>query len=265
MRGEVDRRRDIVTDTVEGSVIPELLARHFAPAVQARAPGLVPGLVVDATHVTALADLLLAQDDPAALAFVGKMHDQGASPEAIYLDLLAPAARLLGEMWSDDVCDFMAVSVGLWRLQAAMRAMSSAFMGMAALPLNGPRAVLVPLPGEQHSFGLSMVCEFFTRAGWNAWTGPVESSADLAAMVRTQWVAMLGFSLACDDQLDAVRTEIKAVRRASRNRDIVIMVGGPGFSADPSLAAQVGADGTATDGNQAVQLAAVLVAKGIRR
>ena len=84
-------------------------------------------------------------------------------------------------------------------------------------------------------------------------------------MVRSEWVAMLGFSLACDDRLDAVRSEIRRVRQASRNPNIAVMVGGPGFSADPALAAQVGADGTATDGRQAVLQAALLVTNGMRR
>ncbi len=259
-RGEDQQRRAILTRTVEANVIPELLARRRAPVQAVK----TPALVVDATHVKELVGLVLAQDDPAALAFVGAMHDRGAAAEAIYLDLLAPTARRLGELWEDDACDFMDVSVGLWRLQAAMRALSGAFLEQAPRPM-GPRALLVPLPTEQHTFGLSMVFDFFVRAGWSAWTGMVESSGELATMVRSQWVALLGFSLGCDDRLDALRSEIRSVRRASRNPNIVIMVGGPGFTADPSLAAQVGADGTATDGQQAVLQATLLVSGGARR
>ena len=36
---------------------------------------------------------------------------------------------------------------------------------------GGRRALLVSVPGEQHSFGVTMVAEFFRRAGWDAWTG----------------------------------------------------------------------------------------------
>ncbi len=258
-RAEQEKRRAILTETVEASVIPELLALHRAPLVRK------PGLVVHAAHVTELTSLVLAQDEPAALAFVRAMHERGAAAEALYLDLLAPTARRLGEMWENDTCDFTDVSIGLWRLQAAMRALSGAFLEQAAARPIGPRALLVPLPGEQHTFGLSMVFDFFLCAGWNAWTGPVASSGDLLTMVRSQSVAMLGFSLACDERLDAVRKEICAVRRASRNPAIAIMVGGPGFTADPTLAAQVGADGTATDGRQAVLQASLLVTDGTRR
>lgn len=259
-RVEVQDRRAILTRTVEASVIPELVALHRAPLAVAK----VPALVVDAEHVAQLVSLVLSNDEPAALAFVGAMHVQGAAHESLCLDLLAPTARRLGELWESDDCDFSEVSIGLWRLQAALRALGNVMGASMARPA-GARVLLVPLPGENHSFGLSMVHDFFARAGWDAWTGPVESSAELATMVRSHWVAMVGFSLACDEQLDAVRAEIRRVRQSSRNPNIAIMVGGPGFSADPALAAAVGADGTATDGRQAVVQAALLVTNGMRR
>lgn len=259
-RAESQERRAILTRTVEAAVIPELLALHRAPLAVTHAPV----LVVEAADVARLVDLVLAHDEPAALAFVSDMHDRGAAHEALCLDLLAPTARRLGEMWDSDDCDFTEVSIGLWRLQAALRALGNVSQASGARPA-GARVLLVPLPGEQHTFGLSMVHDFFARAGWDSWTGPVETSAELATMVRSHWVSMLGFSLPCDEQLDAVRSEIRRVRSASRNPNIAIMVGGPGFSADPTLAAQVGADGTATDGRQAVLQAALLVTNGMRR
>ena len=204
----------------------------------------------------ALSDLVLNQAEEAALAYVIQLHVQGAAMDALLLDLLAPTARLLGAMWEDDTCDFTAVSIGLWRLQSAMRALAP----VDTVPVPAaPRAVLIPLPGETHSFGLSMVYEFFRRAGWNAWTGPVENSAALRQLVSRQSVSVLGFSLACDEGLDEVRREIAVVRRASRNPGIAIMVGGPGFTANPALAASVGADATAIDGRDAVLQAAALL------
>jgi len=253
-------RRAILTRTVERDVIPQLLKAHAARLVPTVAP-----LAVTAGHVTDLVGLVLARGEPAATAFIESMHDQGAAAESLYLDLLAPAARRLGEMWENDVCDFTEVTIGLWRLQNAMRELGPSFLRSPDVLTNGPRVLLVPLPGELHSFGLSMVYEFFRRAGWNAWSGPVEGSADLRAMVRREWVDVVGFSLACDDKLDVVRAEIRSVRRASQNPGVGILVGGPGFTANPLLAAQVGADGTAIDGRQAVLQAQALVDLAFKR
>lgn len=257
---ESRRRQAILTRTVELEVIPRLLRAHAPKVVPAVAP-----LLVTAAHVADLVGLVLARGEPAAVAFVEAMHDQGAAAESLYLDLLAPAARRLGEMWDNDICDFTEVTIGLWRLQNAMRELSPSFLPSPELRTDGPRVLLVPLPGEMHTFGLSMVYEFFRRAGWNAWSGPVAGSADLRAMVRREWVEVVGFSLACDEKLDVVQAEIRSVRRASQNPALGILVGGPGFTANPLLAAQVGADGTAIDGRQAVLQAQALVDSAVKR
>ena len=259
-RQDAERRRSILTRTVELDVIPRLLITHPRPAAPAG-----EGLLVTAMHVADLVGLVLSRGEPEAVAFVEAMHGQGAAAESLYLDLLAPAARRLGEMWEDDTCDFTEVTVGLWRLQNAMRELSPSFLRSVNPRSNGPRVLLVPLPGEDHTFGLSMVYEFFRRAGWNAWSGAVESSADLRGLVRHEWVEVVGFSLACDEKLDAVRAEIRSVRRASMNPGLAVLVGGPGFTANPLLAAEVGADGTATDGRQAVLQAQALVDLAAKR
>ena len=242
-----DRQRQILTHAVELDVIPELLARHRVQE---------PAALIAHGYVTRLTSLVLSNDAPAALAFVMDVHAQGTPADSLLLDLLAPTARALGVMWEHDLCDFTEVTIGLWRLQSAMRALSPRETPATSY---APSIVLVPLPGEPHTFGLGMVYEFFRQAGWNAWTGPVESSAALRTLVGQRSISVLGFSLACDERIDDVRREIAAVRRASKNPAIAVMVGGPCFTADPTLAASVGADATAADARDAVVQATALV------
>jgi methanogenic corrinoid protein MtbC1 len=261
LRARDQRRRMILTRTVQLDVIPRLVAAH-AGAITA-APALVapptPALVVAPAHVAELVELVLARGECAATAYVESMRGNGAGTEALYLDLLAPAARRLGVMWEEDACDFTEVTVGLWRLQSAMRELSPSFLDQRTGLTDGPRILLVPPPGESHTFGLSMVYEFFRRAGWNAWSGPIRNSAELAGIVGRERVDVIGFSLSCDEQLEAMYSEIRAVRRASLNPSLAVMVGGPPFVGNPLLATQLGADGTATDGRQAVAQAQALV------
>jgi methanogenic corrinoid protein MtbC1 len=206
-----------------------------------------------------LVSLVTAREEAKAIAFIEGLHAGGIPVEMLYLDLLAPVARQLGQMWTDDDCDFTDVTIGLFLLQNALRELGAAFQSDLATDAMAPRALLVPLPGEQHTFGLSMVFDFFRRAGWNAWSGPIDSDAVLADMVQNSWFDVVGFSLACDEQLDDARRAIRLVRKQSRNPNVAVMVGGPGFAINPALAALVGADGTAIDGLQAVQQARALV------
>lgn len=259
------RRRAILTQAVQQEVIPHLLGQH-APV---RDPAPHTRDVTEA-QVAHLAELALQPSSLAAVAFVTAMLDEGFAADTLYLDLLTPAAALLGQYWADDICNFADVTIGLIRLQQAMRALGPAFFGAHTLPSpTGPRALLLPLPGEQHTFGLVMLSDFFHRAGWNIWTGVVADTAELRAMVDAEWVDMVGFSLACNEGLDTARREIAAVRQASRNPALVVMVGGPPFARDPrgapSLAAAVGADGTACDGSQAVVTAHQLLPRRVKR
>ena len=252
------RRRSILTKTVQQDVIPRLLEQR-SPVPPGRKR-------VGELQIATLADLTLHADGPAAVDFVTSLLEQGFSAESLYLDLLSPTAALLGQYWDDDVCSFTDVTIGLGHLQHVLRALGPAFFGRHTLEMpNGPRAFLMPLPGEQHAFGLTMLSDFFRRAGWHTWSGVVANSSELQTMVAAEWVDLVGFSLACDEMLDTARAEIAAVRRASRNPAVVVMVGGPPFVSNPDLAEAIGADGTAGDGLQAVAAAQALLPARNRR
>jgi MerR family transcriptional regulator, light-induced transcriptional regulator len=260
----VDRRLARLARTIEAEVVPRLvLARRAMPSDASRRArdGWAPG----AEDIAEFAGLVLAREGVAASSYVEAARAQGASVETLYLDLLAPAARRLRELWTADLCDFAEVTVGLCRLHQVLRELSPAFQNEPGRQADGRRALLVPMPGEQHSFGLSMVAEFFRRAGWDVWSEPPTSRGELVRVVRDQWFAVIGFSVSCETRLEALASGIHAVRRVSKNPAIGVMVGGPVFVEHPELAALVGADATATDGRHATYQAEGLLALLARR
>lgn len=250
--------------TIEVEIIPRLvLARRALP----EAPAVLPELDLDLARndVSELAGLVLNRDVDVARSFVETLRTRGTPVESLYLDLLAPAARHLGELWTEDLCDFTQVTVGLGRLQQVLNELGPAFRTEAEHHEAGRRALLVPLPGEQHTFGLFMVAEFFRRASWDVWSGALPSTTDLSRRVREEWFAVIGFSVSTERGLDTLAASIRAVRRASCNRGIGVLVGGPMFIDHPEYVALVGADATAMDGRQAVAQAHNLLALLSRR
>ncbi len=241
-------------------VIPRLVAAHRATTTHGFASAAESGVLTPAS-VTEFARLILTNEVPTAAAYLSAMRARGAALETLYLDLLAPVARHLGELWKEDLCDFTQVTTGLWRLQQVLREFSAVFHDEAAAIDPSRQALLVPAPGEQHTFGLVMVAEFFRRGGWGVWSGAPDSSADLYDMVRAEWFGVIGFSVACGSRLEALAACIRRVRRVSRNRSIGVMVGGPLFCEQPDLAARLGADASACDGRQAVIEANDLLAR----
>jgi methanogenic corrinoid protein MtbC1 len=243
--------------TIRNEVLPRLVLAHRAMTVPTQPLAAATAVWSDA--VIELSQLVLRRDSAAAAEFVQTLVASGTSLETIYLDVLASTARRLGVLWTEDVADIADVTMGLWRLKEVMRGLSPSFLAERGFQDNGRPVLLVPAPGETHSFGLAMVSEFFSRAGWNVSGGPTSVGLDLGDWVRGTWFAVVGFSVGCDASLDALAAGIRMVRRRSRNRAVGVMVGGPVFAMHTELAAEVGADATAVDGRQAVAQATTLL------
>jgi len=232
--------------TIEDQIVPRLIVARAPPPVSPPSSGLVP-LSADVLDLSALA---IGGDPEAA-----RHHVTGAlarqSYESVCLDLLAPAARHLGQMWDDDLCSFTDVSIGLARLHESLRDISHDGGDGAAEGMRRRKILLAQAPGDQHMFGLSMVSNLFSHAGWSVTALFPGHVLEMTAALRREWFGVVGISLGSEVNLQNVATMLPRLRECSRNRSIAIMVGGPLFVACPDIARQIGADATAADGVQA--------------
>jgi methanogenic corrinoid protein MtbC1 len=79
--------------------------------------------------------------------------------------------------------------------------------------------------------------------------------ADLAEA----WRDIVGFSLSCDRHIEALAKAIVEAREASRNPNLLILVGGPVFINRSQLAEAIGADFCASTAEVTVQYAKALL------
>jgi MerR family transcriptional regulator, light-induced transcriptional regulator len=255
--------------TIEADVIPRLVQAHrpganagtSQGAANASAVSALTGLLPSADEIERFVAQIIQDTEAQIGQTLAQFAARGVSVESIYLRLFAPTARRLGEMWEEDECDFSTVTVALGRLQRLLRELSPAFGSEVEHPANGRRALFVQPRDEQHSFGLSMVAEFFRRDGWDVIGGVGGAVADPALIVKDEWVDVVGFSVGTDGRLPWLRDTITAVRQASRNPDLRVLVGGPPFAAHPEWADSTGADGTARDGKDAPNVAELLLSR----
>lgn len=257
-RGAEHRRVALLARALEADVIPRMvLSRHTPVAPPAGGEAALLGPTQE--DIETLAFYVMRGDLVGACAFVGALRSRDVPVERIYLELFAPVARHLGDLWADDRCDFTSVTIGLCGLQQLV--LDGGHNFAPRVGSRGPerRVLLAPVPGEQHSFGLVMVGEFFRRYGWDVCSATGASAGELTATVRKQWFSMVGLSLAGESRLDALATLIREIRRASRNPHVGLLVGGRIFTEQPELAALVGADATSNDGRQAVLKAETLL------
>jgi methylmalonyl-CoA mutase cobalamin-binding subunit len=152
---------------------------------------------------------------------------------------------------------FLDVTTGLNRLQRLV----DDFAGLDDIPPYDKkrRALIVTTPDEQHIFGNTIVQRVFRAGGWYVGSGPVATIEDASAIVSREWFRIVGFSLAADKHMGSLARSVSAVREASQNRTVGLMVGGPAFTDRPDRAIEVGADGTAVNAPAAVILAKKLL------
>jgi methanogenic corrinoid protein MtbC1 len=244
--------------TIESEVIPRLMLAHRISPEWGLTP-LDAAPQLKACNVEDFTQLVLQNDYALAAAYIESKRADGAALEQIFLDLLAPTARLLGEYWDKDYCDFTQVTIGLSMLQQLLRKYSPAVTvdGDSNAPLR--QALVMPAPGEQHTFGISMVEEFMRSGGWHVEHHPAQSAEELVKMVQDNWYALVGLSLSHEGLYQTLSNCIGDIRRQSRNGSIGVMVGGPFFLEHPDLIESVGADATAVNGPDAVVQARALV------
>ena len=245
-------RRARIADMVAVEIVPRLAALHAA---------VLPSDHPTSENITELARLVLSADECEAAVYVAGLRDGGLSVDMLFEELLEPAARLLGELWQRDEVDFVDVTIGVARLQALL----SVFNCTHAMATLGDRrsVLMLTVPGEQHSFGISMVEQFLDAGGWRVTSEREMAAERLARLVGKQWFAVAGIALSNERNLDAVAAAIKTIRARSCNSSIGIMVGGPVFAADAGLSRQLGADGTAASGPTAVVLAQKLLDRAL--
>ena len=263
-----DHRRPAndVSDSPEGQsinglihkeIIPRLLIVHSAR--RKHAP-FFEGRRVKSREVERFATLPLECEADELAAEIEKLRLAGVSTESIFVDLLPAAARRLGQLWEEDACDFIDVTVGLWRLHEVMRECTLSSSAQFDSLDSQHIALFSPYPGEKHNFGTLIVEEIFANAGWQTEVLLEPQRHELIHLLAERPFDLVGLTVSCDCPSDQISDLITAIRSVSKNSNVRVIIGGPRINANPTLALGVGADGTAEDARSALALAERIVA-----
>jgi MerR family transcriptional regulator, light-induced transcriptional regulator len=252
----------LLAGVVEGQVIPRLMlahktaqASHTSEADPLTKIAAYVGQAVDPAKVLPFTELVLSGSVEDLEDFVVEITRDGSTTESIYLDLMAPAARLLGQYWEDDKCSFVDVTMGLGRLQTLLYRLSATHEAGTIPVEKGPKALFLTPEGSQHSLGIRMIEELFRQAGWRTACEINTPTATLVDLVAQEAFDLVGLSLSTEGQVEQARDIIHQIRAASRNRAVQFILGGKLVVDDPGLTARLGADMAARDGKEAIVIA----------
>jgi MerR family transcriptional regulator, light-induced transcriptional regulator len=228
---------------IENIIVPRLLMSHVNNNTD---------LVKERVSIrnVAVSDFLklTTQDDPSsAIDYVRHLMANGVSFQEVLLDLMAPAARILGERWEEDRASFVEVALGVARMHRILREFDGVPSHLWSNAGFGRHALLLPAPGELHSFGLRLVQEFLLRESWTVTNKPVEDVKQLGQLVASEHFDIVGLSLSGQTLEEPFLAAIRIIREKSKNRHVKIIVGGHLFVERPDLIDSCGSDAYAVD------------------
>lgn len=247
-------------DTIETEILPRLMLLHSdSKARRGDAPS--NNRPVTLNMVEHFVSLMLDDSVSAGHDFLEQLLGRGVDLEAIYLELLAPAARRMGEFWETDTRDFGDVTVGLCRLHEILRHNAlDPYDSQSTFRADAPSILLSTACGDQHVFGILMVAEFFRKAQWQVICEPGAQTEDLVQAVSREPFDMVGLSLSRSVSIPDAADSIRRIREASNNKELKVIIGGEAVERDDSIVARTGADGATYDAANAPSTAMRLMA-----
>lgn len=210
-RPDVPDRQAKLASTVSTNIILRLLRLHSeiiidAPAVEA----LVEALATSKADISSLADVLVGADLEAAAGYVTILRDRGLPIQTLFVELLEPTARLLGEMWDKDEYDFIDVMLGVARRQKLLAGFNNTY---TVASLDDRRQVLMAMtPREQRQFGAQIVERFLLGGGRQVKTVMSGTIDDMVDAARAERFGVAGLTAGSDRQIDALTSTIAALR-----------------------------------------------------
>jgi hypothetical protein len=150
------------------------------------------------------------------------------------------------------------VTLGLCRLQSAIRLVGDGMLDPSAVQLPLRSVLVAPEPGEPHMLGAALDSDMLTDAGWAPECAFPADDGALQALLAASWFDALDLTLSTAFQrehwLPRMTRTIVLAREASRNPALVVVVGGRVFVEQRDAGRRVGADAASTTALEIEQL-----------
>ena len=247
--------------TIESEIIPRLLMGHKLEAANHVADAQTNNIEVKQAEIIDFCQTLL--DGPIAdcFTFIDRMQKSGHSLVSLYMNLIPASTRRLQQLWETDENSFTEVTLALGRAQNLIHQLSPAFMSQGKISEFQGNALLINAPGSQHTLGILIMSEFFKLNGWNTTVEIETTSADLKDRIHTQAYDLLAISISCEDQWSTMEALLNEVKKASKNKGILTMAGGPLFDFKPELIQECSADVCELTAEEAIKKVSDLIAQ----
>ncbi len=185
-----------------------------------------------------------------------ELQRSGLPMQTLAIQLFAPVAAHLGNMWCTDETDFMQVAVASTRIGMIINHLSQSRSVAIKSRETERRVLLARTRGAMHTIGVSIVASCFRDMGWAVdGGGEMELDDNVYMRLSNSPYDLLGISVG---RVDEAPECAQAIRRIHSNRytnSMKIAVGGPAVKKDPQAFHRIGADIVARSALEVMQLA----------
>ena len=246
-----DDCKDSLLAVIEEQIIPRLLnVQQFFPGKAANSAEEILG--AEQPEFEAFTQHCLKGDAVKANQIVDSLSERGLAHDRIFLELITPAARHLGALWEQDLCDFTQVTCGLAMMHQMIYRLGYESPAGQSAEGASERVMLACAPGSQHFLGLTIVADFFRQAGSEVVLEISSSESELLRAVANEWFDVVGISVALEAQIQSLPDLIAHLRASSGNPQVRVVLGGPIFLIHDFSPDNLGADAIFTDAREAV-------------
>lgn len=210
------------------------------PATTVPTPAAGPSAPVLGDVADRYLDALLDWRRDDAIAAVLGAAEAGVDVRDLYLSVLAPAQRRVGELWAQGR---IAVGVEHWCTGVTQLVLARLSPWVFAGERSDRVAVAACVEGDLHELPVRMVADFLELDGWRTRflgaSTPADAVVDVVADAGAD-LLLVGATLV--SQLDGVAVLVERLHADDRTAAVPVLVGGAAFAADPSAVVRVGAD-----------------------
>jgi|GEM_PF-2119795 len=206
-------------------------------------------------HFRQLLSALLEKDPKHFRGALDRLRSERVPLLVICETLIIPVAEELGRMWCEDQQNFSSITAASARLQLLLTSLSETD-GPSFCDEERPRILLMRMPSNDHTLGLSVIASVFHEEGWLVDGGPSLQAGNRAyGMAREGRYQVIGVSIAVGSTIEDISSVIGKIRTTCPDPSMSVLIGGPCLGSRQEELHAAGADILALDVRHALQMA----------
>ncbi|MGA7720567.1 MAG: cobalamin-dependent protein [Ignavibacteriaceae bacterium] len=257
---------ELIRDSLETILEPdlyEITLKYINAGIEIfKSHNVIPvSFINDSNPLSVLANkylsFLIKGNKQAALNIILETIEAGTPLKDIYLNVFQETQKETGRLWQ---LSKITVAQEHFITAATQLIMAQLYTYLFTSEKKNKTIIVSCVQGELHEIGARMVADLFEMDGWNSYYfGANTPNSSITKAIEIYRPDILAISATMTYNLSAVSELIERIRKNPNINYVKIMAGGYPFNLAADLWQNMGADGSARNAPEAIQLASTLL------